>query len=646
MFAFAIWEARTRRLTLARDRAGIKPLYYAELADGGIVFASELSALLAHGGVDRELSTEGLASYFFSDYVHPPATIVREGAQAAARPHRHLAGRQLRRCLMRTGRCRRPRPRPRSPTPSWRPSCGPTSNRAVDGPAGLRRAGRHLPVGRHRFVLRRHGGRRRGRAHEGVLDRVRERDLRRDPLRAHGGRAAGRRVDLRDAARTQPARRAWTRRSTTSTSRWPTRRSCRPSCCRGWRPATSRSSSAATAATSCGAATRPTARTGCATVYGRVPGWIRQHVVERAWSAGCPSTIATRAWSGSCAGSRSRWDDDMVTRHLRWMSSVDLPDLARAIPAAEGMQPATFAAPLPETDDSLQRILALDFSTYMPGSVLTKVDRASMAHGLEVRPPLLDDAMVDRAFALPSRYKLRRGSGKYLLKLAARGKIPDEIIDRPKKGFGIPLASWLRGPLRDRIERGGRALAGLRSGHPRPRRLRGLERRPPGQAAPITASRCGRCSCWITGSAVTRIPDPHPRAWPLTKIKRQHRAPPIVSVTSGRRIRRSCPNRAASWNAGSDRRTLASFARQERDGRRLRHGPQPVLVRRGRRDIGAGRRHGRRQPGRRAQEPGDVRRTRGSRRPRRTSWIRRSTAPSIASPASACCTTWPSPRAR
>src|SRR4029079_7334705 len=146
-----------------------------------------------------------------------------------------------------------------------------------------------------------------------------------------------------------------------------------------------------------------------------------------------------------------RWDEDVVTRHLRWMSTIDLPDLPRAIPASTGMMPATLATPLPETEDWLQRILALDFATYMPGSVLTKVDRASMAHGLEVRPPLLADRMIDRAFALPSRYKLRRGSGKYLLKLAARGKIPDEIIDRPKKGFGIPLASWLRGPLKDRV---------------------------------------------------------------------------------------------------------------------------------------------------------------------------------------------------
>jgi asparagine synthase (glutamine-hydrolysing) len=147
-----------------------------------------------------------------------------------------------------------------------------------------------------------------------------------------------------------------------------------------------------------------------------------------------------------------RWDGDPVVRHLRWMSSVDLPDLARALPGLGASRPATLGAALPDTSDSLQRMLALDFSTYLPGSVLAKVDRASMAHGLEVRPPLLGNAMIEMAFRLPSRYKVRRGRGKVLFKRAARGHIPDEIIDRPKKGFGIPLGAWLRGPLRARIE--------------------------------------------------------------------------------------------------------------------------------------------------------------------------------------------------
>jgi asparagine synthase (glutamine-hydrolysing) len=78
-----------------------------------------------------------------------------------------------------------------------------------------------------------------------------------------------------------------------------------------------------------------------------------------------------------------------------------------------------------------------------------------MAHGLEVRPPLLDNEMIDWAFSLPSSLKLRRGQTKYLLKRAASGHLPERIIHRPKKGFGIPLRAWLRGPMRDRV---GRAL--------------------------------------------------------------------------------------------------------------------------------------------------------------------------------------------
>jgi asparagine synthase (glutamine-hydrolysing) len=78
----------------------------------------------------------------------------------------------------------------------------------------------------------------------------------------------------------------------------------------------------------------------------------------------------------------------------------------------------------------------------MPGSVLTKVDRASMAHGLEVRPPMLDNEMIDWAFALPSEYKVRGVRGKHLLKMAASGRIPAEVVERPKA-----LGSFCAGPL-------------------------------------------------------------------------------------------------------------------------------------------------------------------------------------------------------
>ncbi|HEY7087907.1 MAG TPA: asparagine synthase (glutamine-hydrolyzing), partial [Tepidisphaeraceae bacterium] len=77
MFAFAVWDGRGGRLILVRDRIGIKPLYYAQLPDGGIAFASELTALLAHPEIDRSIDPDGLARYFFLDYVHPPHTIVR-----------------------------------------------------------------------------------------------------------------------------------------------------------------------------------------------------------------------------------------------------------------------------------------------------------------------------------------------------------------------------------------------------------------------------------------------------------------------------------------------------------------------------------------------------------------------------------------
>jgi len=88
-----------------------------------------------------------------------------------------------------------------------------------------------------------------------------------------------------------------------------------------------------------------------------------------------------------------------------------------------------------------------DINNYLPLDVLTKVDRMTMAHSIEARPPLLDHHIVEFAAKVPTRLRLRGGTTKYLFKQAMRGSLPDEIIDRPKHGFAVPLDSWFRGEL-------------------------------------------------------------------------------------------------------------------------------------------------------------------------------------------------------
>jgi len=103
------------------------------------------------------------------------------------------------------------------------------------------------------------------------------------------------------------------------------------------------------------------------------------------------------------------------------------------------------------TDEPLSLIQYLDMKTYLPGDILTKVDRASMAHALEVRVPLLDHQLVEWISGLPPHMKLRGGEGKYIFKKSMEKYLPHDILYRRKQGFGVPLAAWFRGPLRQRL---------------------------------------------------------------------------------------------------------------------------------------------------------------------------------------------------
>jgi asparagine synthase (glutamine-hydrolysing) len=103
------------------------------------------------------------------------------------------------------------------------------------------------------------------------------------------------------------------------------------------------------------------------------------------------------------------------------------------------------------SDHPLSLVQYLDLKTYLVGDINTKVDRASMAHSLEVREPLMDHPLVEWLSSLPPDFKLRNGEGKVLLKKALVPYLPPEILYRPKMGFAVPLAQWFRGPLREPV---------------------------------------------------------------------------------------------------------------------------------------------------------------------------------------------------
>src|ERR1700733_4416689 len=102
--------------------------------------------------------------------------------------------------------------------------------------------------------------------------------------------------------------------------------------------------------------------------------------------------------------------------------------------------------------DPLSRVLYLDSKTYLPGDILTKVDRMSMATSLEARVPMLDHVFLEWVTALGPQWKMRKGVQKFILKkLAARVGVPSEVLNRPKQGFALPLGSWMRGELKELV---------------------------------------------------------------------------------------------------------------------------------------------------------------------------------------------------
>ena len=158
---------------------------------------------------------------------------------------------------------------------------------------------------------------------------------------------------------------------------------------------------------------------------------------------------------------RNRLLDLSRRREGRYVSAMATPlttadgGFARPDLAADGGHFEDLFAPhfleAAERDFPTQMMLT-DIMSYLPGDILTKVDRTTMATSLEARVPLLDHELVEFAVSVPSSLKIRDGSGKWLLKRAIANLVPAQVLTKPKKGFSLPLAQWFRGELRHRVD--------------------------------------------------------------------------------------------------------------------------------------------------------------------------------------------------
>ncbi len=460
MFAFALWDRGRQTLFLARDRLGIKPLHYAWLGDGGLIFGSELKALRQHPDLPRDMAPEAVEDYFAFGYVPEPRTIY-------AGAHKLPAGHHL---LVRRGAARA-EPRRYWDVPF---DAGPNMRAASAGDELLER----------------------------LAEAVRLRLIAEVPLGAFlsGGVDSGAVVAL--MAQIMAADGAGPVRTCSISFGDPAFNESRYAEQVARRYATDHHSEQLDVDrldlldTLAGLYDEPYADSSALPTYlvcglarqrvtvalsgdggdenlagykryrwhldeqrlrGLLPLAVRRALFEplgRAYPPllGAPRFLRAKATFQALTRDPvsgyfniiAVLEDDLRER----LYSPAFKDRLQGYRAVEVLRRHANASP---TDHALSMVQYLDMKTYLVDDILTKVDRASMAHALEVRVPLLDHELVEWMSSLPPALKLRGGDGKHLFKAALRSHLPEDLLYRPKMGFAVPLASWFRGPLRERV---------------------------------------------------------------------------------------------------------------------------------------------------------------------------------------------------
>jgi asparagine synthase (glutamine-hydrolysing) len=450
MFAFAVWDRDERRLTLVRDRLGIKPLYYG-FVNGAFVFASELKALRPVPGFTSRLSRDALALLFRHNYIPAPYSIY-EGI-GKLRPG-HLLTLRLNGAAT---------PAMES-TPYWSVAAAAEQGQRNPYEGSAEEAVEELDHLLHEAVgMRMMADVPLGAFLSGGVDSstvvamMQTQSVK--PVKTF---AIGFHEDAYNEAQHAKAVAAYL--GTEHTELYVTPKEAMdviPQLPALYDEPFSDPSQIPTYLVSRLAHAHVTVALSGDGGDELFHGYPRYFEAQSLWNkvAWMPPSLR-RGMGGILAASPlMRW---RLPRAVSEILSVEGPDaLYRRFmshwknPAGVVMgalEPHTvFTDPAYQAEllDFRTRMTCLDLMSYLPDDILVKVDRASMGVGLEARVPLLDHRLVEFALRLPSKFKQRDGAGKWILRQVLYKYVPKYLIDRPKMGFGVPIDEWLRGPLRE-----------------------------------------------------------------------------------------------------------------------------------------------------------------------------------------------------
>lgn len=451
MFAFALWDSDRRRLLIARDRVGKKPLHYWHDGAGQLSFASELSALLADPDVPREMDLESLDAYLAHGYIGAPWSIYR-GVRKL--PPAHIL-------TFQDGRL--------ETSGYWDVSFQPKhkeeqseleeETRRLIGEATRKRMLADVPLGA--FLSG-------GIDSAIVVSEMAAASAR--PVSTFSIGFAEQPYNELPNARLIAERFGTNHREMVVT---PDAVGLIPELVRHYGEPFADSSAIPSFYLAQMAREHVTVALNGDGGDESFAGYVRTaESVSTAWLDRLPfaprNLIAQIARSDDLSQTRrankvrrvlGKLDYSALDRYRRYVSVFDvqgrrdllLPDVEAQL--SRERTEGVVGDPWRQLSDGklLDRLLNADLHSYLPGDLLVKVDIATMAHSLEARSPLLDHHVIEFAARIPSHLKVRRMDKKRILRSAYRGIIPSQILDGPKRGFGIPIGDWFRGQLLDYV---------------------------------------------------------------------------------------------------------------------------------------------------------------------------------------------------